>query len=61
MTDSIYKKLLSDCIAIGEYVCTRNSYCRRLMCPVARFDRFPLIGLRKTSWKTALRVVPVRV
>lgn len=53
--DWIYTQLLSNCLG-GERVVTRNAPCRRLVCPPRmEFTSTPLIGVRRTAWKTALR------
>lgn len=39
----------------GERISTRNSLCSRITAATERFDSVPLVTLRKTAWKTALR------
>lgn len=52
--DRQYADLLAACLR-GEVVQTRNSECLRSIFLSASFDRTPLVGLRRTAWKTALR------
>lgn len=53
--DKQYLKLLGDILNHGSTVSTRNSVTKRLTGLTARFDSTPLISVRKTAWKTALR------
>jgi thymidylate synthase len=39
----------------GTKVNTRNSVCSRITAETVRFERAPLVTLRKTAWKSALR------
>ena len=49
-----YAELIGDCLS-GEQVTTRNSDCYRAVCLRTRFTDTPLVGVRKTAWKNALR------
>lgn len=53
-TDEVYADLIRTCLD-GERVQTRNAECFRRIHWSVTFDRTPLVGLRKTPWKTALR------
>lgn len=54
--DRLYGELVSAILMQGEYVRTRNSGVYRLFVPdVLRIDEFPLVQLRKTAYKKALR------
>ncbi len=53
--DSQFQLLLSDLIEKGESLVTRNSRVKRLFGITCQFDRAPLVTVRKTSWKSALR------
>jgi thymidylate synthase len=53
-TDEIYLALVRRVVA-GEPVRTRNADCWRAFGEVVTFDRTPLVGVRKTAWKNALR------
>lgn len=55
MIDRMYAKLLADLLDSGEPILTRNSRVRRLFAVQQRFETTPLISVRKTAWKTALR------
>jgi thymidylate synthase len=47
--------MLSDIMERGERIVTRNSVCKRLTTKTCLFFSTPLIGVRKTAWKNALR------
>jgi thymidylate synthase len=53
--DETYLGLLGRALHGGEPVLTRNAPCRRLFGLREEFSRFPLVSVRKTAWKTALR------
>lgn len=54
--DRLYGELVSTILMQGEHVKTRNSGAYRLFAPeVFRLAAFPLVQLRKTAWKKALR------
>lgn len=55
--DYIYVKLLRNCMYGGgsEEVVTRNSKCRRMFISTIVFKSAPLVTVRKTAWKNALR------
>jgi len=52
--DIDYANLLDDTLK-GERVTTRNSVVRRIIAQTVRISSTPLVSLRKTPWKTALR------
>lgn len=52
--DLKYVDVIHECLA-GDEVSTRNSVCFRALCCRARFVSAPLVGVRKTAWKNALR------
>jgi len=55
MTDDKYKKIILDCLT-GDEIQSRNALCYRADQETEiKFSRTPLIGIRKTSWKVALR------
>lgn len=55
-TDRVYAELIYETLLGGEHVKTRNSGAYRLFAPdVMRFDSLPLVTLRKTAVKKALR------
>ena len=54
--DLLYAELVRALLTEGERVTTRNSSVYRLFAPdIFRFASFPLVQLRKTAWKKALR------
>lgn len=53
--DDIYKDLLKQILEDGEEVETRNSKVLRKINLTATFKQTPLISVRKTAWKSALR------
>jgi len=53
--DKQYAALVSACLVDGDRVRTRNSDVRRVTAHTLKFTSTPLIGVRKTSWKLALR------
>lgn len=55
--DFAYTKLLRNCMNSGgsEEVVTRNSKCRRMFVSTILFQSTPLVTVRKTAWKNALR------
>lgn len=53
-TDEMYADLIGECLS-GDKVTTRNSECYRSVCKCYRFHSAPLVGVRKTAWKSALR------
>lgn len=55
MTDLVYGSLLSRLLSDGSEVTTRNSRCRRLRCVPVTFASTPLVCVRATAWKNALR------
>lgn len=52
--DESYADLIRKCLA-GPKVTTRNSDCYRTVCQRYRFTQTPLVTLRKTAWRSALR------
>ncbi len=53
--DEKYAQVLRHLLGEGERVETRNAPVRRTFLWSCRFDSTPLIGLRRTAWKNALR------
>lgn len=53
--DGEYQDLIWLCLKRGEEVNTRNSAVRRRTVEYVEFTSTPLIGVRKTAWKNALR------
>ncbi len=55
-TDYWYQHLVDVCWNWGDRLTYRNGDRKRLICPgQIRFDKTPLVSLRKTAWKSALR------
>lgn len=52
--DAQFMKIIDAC-TYGERVQTRNSGCWRAIGLTAEFDSTPLVSIRKTAWKSALR------
>jgi thymidylate synthase len=50
-----YQSILGLLLANGVAIHTRNSEARRLIGWQSRFDKTPLVGVRKTAWKNCLR------
>lgn len=55
MIDYTYQKLLADILTNGQTIKGRNSEVIRLTNLIAKFTSTPLISVRKTAWKNALR------
>jgi thymidylate synthase len=55
MVDAIFANMLDDIMKNGEEVNTRNSITKRKLNLTATFNSTPLIGVRRTAWKNALR------
>lgn len=53
--DEVYADMIASVLASGEVVTTRNATVRRLFARTCVFDSTPLVSLRKTAWKVALR------
>lgn len=53
--DEQYTELIRRILASGADIDTRNSRVRRIRSQSVVFDSTPLIGVRKTPWKTAIR------
>lgn len=53
--DNKYATLIDDIFEDGIAVHTRNSLCKRLDTILLTFRTTPLVSVRKTAWKTALR------
>lgn len=53
--DIIYIKLLNKILTTGEEIQSRNSVTKRSINLTCKFDSTPLINIRKTAWKQALR------
>ncbi len=54
-TDEQYASLIRSVMERGKPITTRNSKVLRLVNYPITFDRFPLVSVRKTAWKSALR------
>lgn len=54
-TNRVYCDLLHKLLMCGERIKTRNSYVRKLHTYTYIFDVTPLVTIRKTAWKSALR------
>ena len=54
-TDQIFAEMLDKIITNGKDISTRNSITKRHRNLTATFDSTPLISVRKTAWKLALR------
>ncbi len=50
-----FQKILSDIMTKGTEISTRNSICKRLIYGQMSFDKTPLISVRRTAWRNALR------
>lgn len=53
--NAIYVDLIHGLLVHGEEVQTRNSVCKRTFGERVKFDRCPLVSVRKAAWKNALR------
>ncbi len=53
--DAAYVELISEVLTRGETIRTRNAEVKRIFDVNFKFTSTPLVTLRKTSWKTALR------
>lgn len=53
--DRLYLSLLRSVLADGERVRTRNADCLRAVGRTLTFTRAPLVGVRRTAWRNALR------
>ena len=53
--NSQFQDLLSDILVCGSTVTTRNSETLRSRNLMTTFDKAPLISIRRTAWKSALR------
>lgn len=53
--DFDYRQMLLDLLEYGDEVTTRNDRVRRLTAVTLSFDRTPLVSLRRTAWRNALR------
>jgi len=53
--DKQYQDLLGKILGYGSYINSRNSVTKRLGTQMLQFDSTPIITVRKTSWKLALR------
>lgn len=53
--DQQYAELIKACLDEGEEITTRNSRVRRVYGKQVRFESTPLVSVRKTAWKSALR------
>lgn len=54
-TDQKFLKLVEDVLINGDYIDTRNAKVVRSTNKMLTFDSTPLVGIRKTAWKNALR------
>lgn len=55
IADSNYRSLIEATLQDGEEVTTRNSRVKRVFGYVRKFRSTPLVSIRKTSWRNALR------
>lgn len=53
--DAVYGELVEKIINDGETVTTRNATCKRIFAEKIVFRSTPLVGVRRTAWKNALR------
>lgn len=53
--DTLYKDLINNIIVDGSEVQTRNSITKRKFTMTVKFTSTPLISVRRTAWKNALR------
>ncbi len=53
--DYIFQRLLLQTLADGSYVSTRNADTLRTRNQMMTFEQFPIISMRRTAWKNALR------
>lgn len=53
--DELYGFLVTNVLDCGEEVETRNSKCLRLVGKTVTFDRTPLVSVRATAWRNAIR------
>lgn len=53
--DDWYADLISNILETGKEIKTRNSICKRIFVEKVVIGSTPLISLRKTAWKNALR------
>lgn len=53
--DLLYLFLIDDVQRRGDEIKTRNSVCRRIVAETQTFTSTPLVSVRKTAWKSALR------
>jgi thymidylate synthase len=53
--DFEYLTLIRRALVVGSEISTRNSVCRRLIGCHVGFDYSPLVSVRRTAWKNALR------
>lgn len=53
--DRKYLDMIEDIIVDGQDIDSRNSKTRRITNPMVTFDSTPLISIRRTAWKLALR------
>lgn len=55
-TDTIYNSLLAEILSHGDLLSTRNHECySHINLGEVTFDKFPLITVRRTAWKKAIR------
>lgn len=47
--------IITNCLTLGERVTTRNADCFRVFCTPVVFQSTPLVRVRRTAWKNALR------
>lgn len=53
--NTVYRSLIRDILTDGQSLFTRNANRTRLHNVMIQFDTFPLVTVRRTAWKTALR------
>lgn len=53
--DHCFVELVCEIMTRGDTIKTRNSETKRVINPIFRFKSTPLISVRKTAWRLALR------
>jgi thymidylate synthase len=54
-TDRKYLDIIEDIFLDGQDIQARNAQTRRIVNPMVTFDSTPLVSIRRTAWKQALR------
>jgi len=53
--DRQYLDIIEDIFLDGQDIQSRNAQTRRIVNPIVKFDSTPLVSIRRTAWKQALR------